>query len=100
MRTAYYRALRRLLERPEARDRSLEALYDDEFRPQFFHNHMVKVFSLTAEEVAESAALDRWAVTKVMMDRTTTQRTCARIRKKASFVTNRNAKPPAQSISF
>jgi len=51
---------------PEARDRSLEALYADTFPPEFFHNHMVKVFSLTADEVAESAALDRWAALKVI----------------------------------
>ena len=51
---------------PEARDSSLEALYDEVLQPEFFHNHMVKVFSLTADEVAESAALDRWAVLKVI----------------------------------
>jgi hypothetical protein len=51
---------------PAARDLSLEALYDEAFEPAYFHNHMVKVFSLTAEEVAESAALDRWAVLKVI----------------------------------
>jgi len=51
---------------PDARDLSLEALYDDVLTPEFFHNHMVKVFSLTADEVAESAALDRWAILKVV----------------------------------
>jgi hypothetical protein len=34
--------------------------------PEFFHNQMVKMFSLTAAEVAEAAALDRWAVLKVI----------------------------------
>jgi len=51
---------------PDARDRSLEELYDEVLQPEFFHNHMVKVFSLTSAEVAESAALDRWAVLKVI----------------------------------
>ncbi len=51
---------------PATRDHSLEALYDEVFTPEFFHNHMVKLFSLTADEVAESAALDRWAVLKVV----------------------------------
>jgi hypothetical protein len=51
---------------PGTRDHSLEALYDEVFTPEFFHNHMVKLFSLTADEVAESAALDRWAVLKVV----------------------------------
>lgn len=51
---------------PEARDRSLDELYDEVLTPEYFHNHMVKVFSLTAREVAESAALDRWAVLKVI----------------------------------
>jgi hypothetical protein len=51
---------------PEARDRSLEELYDEVLQPEFFHNHMVKMFSLTADEVAEAAALDRWAVLKVI----------------------------------
>jgi hypothetical protein len=51
---------------PGADDLSLEALYDEVLTPEFFHNHMVKMFSLTADEVAESAALDRWAVLKVI----------------------------------
>jgi len=51
---------------PDARDRSLDQLYDEVLPPEFFHNHMVKLFSLTAGEVAESAALDRWAVLKVV----------------------------------
>ena len=51
---------------PEARERSLEELYDEVLQPEFFDNHMVKLFSLTADEVAESAALDRWAVLKVI----------------------------------
>jgi hypothetical protein len=51
---------------PDARDRSLEELYEKVLPPEFFHNHMVKIFSLTADEVAESAALDRWAVLKVI----------------------------------
>jgi hypothetical protein len=51
---------------PETRDLSLEALYDEVLTPEFFHNHMVKMFSLTADEVAESAALDRWAFLKVI----------------------------------
>ncbi len=45
---------------------SLGHLYDEVLTPEFFHNHMVKMFSLTAGEVAESAALDRWAVLKVV----------------------------------
>ena len=45
---------------------SLGHLYDEVLTPEFFHNHMVKMFSLTAGEVAESAALDRWAALKVV----------------------------------
>jgi hypothetical protein len=51
---------------PGAADRSLEELYDEVLTPEFFHNHMVKMFSLTADEIAESAALDRWAALKVI----------------------------------
>ncbi|HEY3189518.1 MAG TPA: hypothetical protein VGJ70_18670, partial [Solirubrobacteraceae bacterium] len=51
---------------PEARERSLEELYEEVLKPEFFHNHMVKLFSLTADEVAETAALDRWAALKVI----------------------------------
>jgi hypothetical protein len=51
---------------PETADLSLEALYEDVLRAEFFHNHMVKLFSLSADEVAESAALDRWAFMKAI----------------------------------
>lgn len=51
---------------PGAADQSLETLYDEVLTPEFFHNHMVKMFSLTADEIAESAALDRWAALKVV----------------------------------
>jgi hypothetical protein len=47
---------------PEMRDASLEALYDDVFHPVYFHNHMVKMFSLTADEIAASAESNTWAV--------------------------------------
>ena len=47
---------------PEARDASLETIYEDVFRPAFFANHMVKMFSLTAEEIAASAERDTWAM--------------------------------------
>ena len=46
----------------EARDLPLETIYEDVFRPAFFANHMVKMFSLTAEEIATSAARDTWAM--------------------------------------
>jgi hypothetical protein len=51
---------------PGTEDHSLEALYTEVLTPEFFHNHTVKMFSLTADEVAESAALDRWAFTKAI----------------------------------
>jgi len=39
---------------PEERDRPLEAIYDDEFRFHgLIHNHMVKMFSLTPEEMTD-----------------------------------------------
>jgi Sulfotransferase family len=39
---------------PEDRDKSLEAIYDDEFRFQsLVHNHMVKMFSLSAHEMTD-----------------------------------------------
>jgi hypothetical protein len=47
---------------PEARDTPLETIYEDVFRPAFFGNHMVKMFSLTAEEIATSVARDTWAM--------------------------------------
>jgi hypothetical protein len=51
---------------PAARDRSLEELYDEVLDTAFFYNHMVKLFSLTAAEVAEAGALDLWAMLKVI----------------------------------
>ncbi len=47
---------------PDARDLPLETIYEDVFRPAFFANHMVKMFSLTAEEIATSVARDTWAM--------------------------------------
>ena len=47
---------------PDAHDASLEAIYEDVFRPAFFANHMVKMYSLTSEEIASSAARDVWAM--------------------------------------
>ena len=47
---------------PEARDLSLETIYEEVFRPALFANHMVKMFSLTAEEIATSAERDTWAM--------------------------------------
>jgi Sulfotransferase family len=47
---------------PEARDMSLEAIYDEVFHRVFFHNHMVKMFSLTRDEIALSAEQNTWAV--------------------------------------
>jgi hypothetical protein len=47
---------------PDERDTSLEALYDEVFRPALFANHMVKMFSLTADEIASSAERDVWAM--------------------------------------
>lgn len=52
--------------KPATSDVPLEALYDQVLQPAFFHNHMVKVFSLTASEIAESAAQGQWAVLKVI----------------------------------
>jgi hypothetical protein len=51
---------------PGAEGRTLEQLYDEVLPPELFHNHTVKMFSLTADEVAESAALDRWAFLKAV----------------------------------
>ncbi len=51
---------------PATETMSLEQLYDEVLTPAFFHNHMVKMFSLTADEVAQSAALDRWAALKAI----------------------------------
>jgi hypothetical protein len=51
---------------PGTEDMTLEALYDDVLTPEFFHNHMVKMFSLSPAEIAESAALDRWPALKVI----------------------------------
>jgi len=47
---------------PQARDVPLEGIYEEVFRPALFANHMVKMFSLTAEEIATSAARDTWAM--------------------------------------
>ena len=47
---------------PDARDLPLEQIYEEVFRPAFFANHMVKMFSLTAEEIATSAERDTWAM--------------------------------------
>lgn len=47
---------------PQAQDVPLETIYEEVFRPAFFANHMVKMFSLTAEEIATSAAKDTWAM--------------------------------------
>ena len=47
---------------PQAQDVPLEAIYEEVFRPALFANHMVKMFSLTAEEIATSAANDTWAM--------------------------------------
>lgn len=46
----------------DARDLPLEAIYEDVFRPAFFANHMVKMFSLTAEEIRRSVERDTWAM--------------------------------------
>jgi hypothetical protein len=51
---------------PGTEGMSLDQLYDAVLTPEFFHNHMVKMFSLTADEVAESASLGRWAALKVI----------------------------------
>jgi hypothetical protein len=51
---------------PGTEDTPLEQLYDEVLTPAFFYNHAVKMFSLTADEIAESAALDRWAALKVI----------------------------------
>jgi hypothetical protein len=47
---------------PDTRDVPLEQIYEEVFRPAFFANHMVKMFSLTADEIASSAARDTWAM--------------------------------------
>jgi hypothetical protein len=47
---------------PDSRDASLEEIYEEVFRPAFFANHMVKMFSLTADEIASSAERDVWAM--------------------------------------
>ena len=49
---------------PEVRDLPLERLYDEAFPPVFFHNHIVKMFSLTAAEIATSAEQDTWAAVR------------------------------------
>ena len=51
---------------PETRDLSLEALYDEVFLPVYFHNHMVKMFSLTADEIAASAEKNTWAAVRAI----------------------------------
>jgi hypothetical protein len=40
---------------PVDRDRPLEALYDDPIRHELVHNHMVKMFSLTTDEMTDGA---------------------------------------------
>jgi len=47
---------------PQAQGVPLETIYEEVFRPAFFANHMVKMFSLTAQEIATSAAKDTWAM--------------------------------------
>jgi hypothetical protein len=51
---------------PETRELSLEALYDEVFVPVYFHNHMVKMFSLTAGEIAASAEKNTWAAVRAI----------------------------------
>ena len=55
---------------PDTHDLPLEAIYDDVFKPALFANHMVKMLSLTPEEIAWAAEHDRWAmVMNVDLDR-------------------------------
>ena len=42
-------------ETPAAADRSLEHLYDDPIRFEIVHNHMVKMFSLSSDEMTDGA---------------------------------------------
>ncbi|MDQ1509630.1 MAG: hypothetical protein QOG50_1474 [Actinomycetota bacterium] len=51
--------LRRLQSRPEAREMSLESIYERRVRT-VSRNHMVKMFSLTADEVAAAAGENKW----------------------------------------
>jgi hypothetical protein len=51
--------LRRFQTRPEARELSLESIYERMVRT-VSRNHMVKMFSLTADEVAASALAKTW----------------------------------------
>jgi hypothetical protein len=54
---------------PADHDKSLEAMYDDEFRFQtLVHNHMVKMFSLTLHEMTDGA-LTPVAFTPAHLDR-------------------------------
>ena len=42
-------------ETPAEADRSLEHLYDDPIRFEIVHNHMVKMFSLSSDEMTDGA---------------------------------------------
>jgi hypothetical protein len=42
-------------ETPEAAEQSLEELYDDPVRFELVHNHMVKMFSLSTDEMTDGA---------------------------------------------
>ena len=51
--------VRRLQSRPEGREMSLETIYERRVRTGS-RNHMVKMFSLTADEVAAAAGANKW----------------------------------------
>jgi Sulfotransferase family len=49
---------------PEARGKSLEAIYDETPAYVFLRDHMVKMFAMTADEVATAARENKWPVVK------------------------------------
>ena len=49
---------------PALHDTSLEAIYDETPTYTFLRDHMVKMFSMTADEVATAAAENKWPVVK------------------------------------
>ena len=59
---------------PEESERPLESIYDDPVRYELLHNHMVKMLSLTADEMTSSGAL-----TKVEFTRSRLESACERL---------------------
>ena len=59
---SHLRHYRRLT--PDARGKSLEAIYDETPTYVFLRDHMVKMFSMTVDEVATAARENKWPVIK------------------------------------